>query len=148
MVLWQVIFWAVVAIALIVIELTSAQLVSIWFGLSAVVVFGLTFTGITFTNQLLIFGIISAILLVVTRPFAKKITTTKAVLTNADAIIGCECIVQIDVSNEVGGRVLVAGKDWSARISETIENTTLEKGSKCIIEEIKGVTLIVKPLNV
>lgn len=146
MVLWQVLFWAVVSISLIVVELTSAQLVSIWFAISAGIVFGLAFTEISFTLQMVIFGVISAILLVVTRPFSKKLTQNKAVSTNADAIIGCECVVSIEVSEQVGGRVMVNGKDWSARIIDGLAGVTLAEGEKCIIEEIKGVTLIVKPM--
>lgn len=143
MVLWQVIFWAVIAIGLIVVELCSAQLVSIWFAISAAITFGFAFTDISFNFQLLIFAVISAILIITTRPITKKIMDNKTVATNIDALIGCEGVVQIDVTQSVGGRVLVEGKDWSAR---TTDDDTIAIGSKCIIQEIKGVTLIVKPV--
>lgn len=146
MVLWQVIFWAIISITLITIEFVTTQLVSIWFGLSAMVVFGLCFTGINFTTQLIIFAVVSGLLIVATRPFTKKFLANKVVATNVDAIIGCECIVTIDVSHEVGGRVSVNGKDWAARTCESQENITLAQGEKCIVEEIKGVTLIVRTL--
>lgn len=145
--MFNMIFWAIVAIGLIVLELTTTQLISIWFALSAIVVFGLTFTDITFTAQLIIFGILSAILIFATRPLSKKIMSNKAVATNADSLIGCDCIVKIEVSNEVGGRVTVNGKEWSARTADNISDRTLSVGEKCIIEEIKGVTLIINQVN-
>lgn len=148
MILWQVIFWAVVAIGLIVVELVSAQLVSIWFGLSACIVFCLAFNITNFTTQLVIFGVISAILLFATRPISKKLMENKSVSTNADALIGCECVVQTEVSNAIGGRVLVNGKDWSARIETSNHDEKLAEGQKCIIKEIKGVTLIVHAIAV
>lgn len=147
MVLWQVIFWAVISVVLFVVELCSSQLVSVWFALSALASFGLAFTDATFTTQLVIFAVLSAVLIVLTRPITKKIITNKTVSTNADALIGCECSVLISVTHEVGGRVSVNGKDWSARIQDESEIATLEVGSKGVIQEIKGVTLIVKPLG-
>lgn len=147
MVLWQVLFWAGLAIVLIVLELTTSQLISIWFGLSAAVVFGISFTGINFTSQMIIFGILSAILIIVTRPITKKMMANKSVKTNADSLVGCECVVLIDVSHEIGGRVSVSGKEWAARTGDDVTDTIFTQGQKCIIEDIKGVNLIVKGIS-
>lgn len=146
MILWQVMFWAVVSISLIVVELASAQLVSIWFALSGIIAFAIAFNVTSFTSQLVVFGVVSALLIVATRPISRKLMENKAVSTNADALIGCECVVEIEVSNAVGGRVLVNGKDWLARIETANHDEKLGQGAKCVVEEIKGVTLIVKPV--
>jgi len=83
-------------------------------------------------------------LLFLTRPLVKKLVKGKRVHTNADQVIGKECIVREEIDNIRGiGRARVDGLDWSAR--STDDTIVIPEGTICIIREIRGVKLIVSP---
>jgi membrane protein implicated in regulation of membrane protease activity len=72
----------------------------------------------------------------------KKYVNAKVQRTNADSIIGQECVVteQIDNLAETGA-VKVAGKLWTAR---TADSTVIPKETRVVVERIEGVKAIVK----
>lgn len=147
MVLWHIIFWAVLTVILIGSEIATVQLISVWFGAGSLVAFISSFMGIDFYMQVIIFIAVSIILLLATRPFVRRFLNEKNhVKTNADSLVGKDCIVRDEVNNLLGsGRVLVSGLDWAAR---SYDNAIICKaGETCAITEIQGVTLIVKPLS-
>ena len=89
------------------------------------------------------FVVISLLALVVTRPLAKKYVNSRTQATNADMLIGQECIVKETIDALRGtGAVSVAGKEWTARSAAAEE--IIEKGAVAVIERIEGVKLIVR----
>ncbi|MFZ2538801.1 MAG: NfeD family protein [Oscillospiraceae bacterium] len=146
MVLWHIIFWAVLTVILIGSEIVTVQLISVWFGAGSLVAFVSSFFAIDFYIQVIIFITVSIILLLVTRPFVNKFLNSSGhVKTNADSIVGKECIVKEEVNNLTGtGRVFVDGLTWSARSADTV--SIFKEDETCIVTDIQGVTLIVKAL--
>ena len=92
--------------------------------------------------QIVLFILVSVLALIVTRPLVKKYVNAKVQRTNADSIIGQECVVteQIDNLAETGA-VKVAGKLWTAR---TADSTVIPKETRVVVERIEGVKAIVK----
>ena len=135
--------WVAVTIICIVIETLTLALTTIWFGISSFVLVFLAFTPIPFGVQLFIFVALSLVLLIFTRPVVKKKLNQKKIATNYERIIGQIAVVTKKITALDKGSVKINGMEWTAAVKEDI---TLEEGSKCIIEEIAGVTAYVKQI--
>ena len=135
--------WVAVTIICVVIESLTLSLTTIWFGISSFVLVFLAFTPIPFGAQLFIFVAMSLVLLIFTRPVVKKKLNQKQIATNYERIIGQIAVVTKKITALDKGSVKINGMEWTAAVKEDI---TLEKGSKCIIEEIAGVTAYVKSI--
>ena len=137
------IFWLAAGIFLLIVEAATPALVSIWFALGAFTALIAAFAGVQLWIQILLFLIVSAIALIVTRPLAKKYLDTKHVATNADMVIGKEGVVTEEIDNlKAKGAVSCMGKEWTAR---SLDDKVLEKGTKVKVHSIEGVKLIVSP---
>ena len=135
--------WVAVTIICVVIESLTLSLTTIWFGISSFLLVFLAFTPIPFGVQLFIFVALSLVLLIFTRPIVKKKLNKKQIATNYERIIGQIAVVTKKITALDKGSVKINGMEWTAAVKEDI---TLEKGSKCIIEEIAGVTAYVKQI--
>ena len=135
--------WVAVTIICIVIESLTLSLTTIWFGISSFLLVFLAFTPIPFGAQLFIFVALSLVLLIFTRPVVKKKLNKKQIATNYERIIGQIAVVTKKITALDKGSVKINGMEWTAAVKEDI---TLEKGSKCIIEEIAGVTAYVNKI--
>lgn len=134
--------WMIVFIVLILLELMTVNLVSIWFALGALASFALSFFINNVTLQTATFVAVSAISLLLTKDFVKKIRGNKVVATNLDRVIGQIGIVTEEINKLEPGEVKVDGKRWSAISSEKIK-----VGSKVEILSIDGVKLNVKQVK-
>ena len=95
--------------------------------------------------QIVIFAVVSVAALLLTRPLAAKYINQKSQPTNADRLIGTECIVTECIDNIAAtGAVTAQGRPWTAR-SATGE--AIEPGALVVVESIEGAKLIVAPLN-
>ena len=135
--------WVGVTIICIVIESLTLALTTIWFGISAFVMVFLAFTPMPFPAQLFIFVALALLLLIFTRPVVKKKLNQKKIATNYDSIIGQIAVVTKKITAIEKGSIKINGMEWTAAVKEDI---VLEEGSKCIIEEIAGVTAYVKSI--
>ena len=135
--------WVAVTIICVVIESLTLSLTTIWFGISAFMMVFLAFTPLPFPGQLLIFVVVALILLIFTRPIVRKKLNQRKIATNYERIIGQIALVTKTISLMDKGSVKINGMEWTAAVKEDI---VLEKGSKCIVEEIAGVTAYVKCL--
>ena len=136
-------FWVAVTIICVVIESLTLALTTIWFGISAFVMVFLAFTPLPFAAQLFIFVAIAMVLLIFTRPFVKQKLNQKKIATNYARIIGQIAVVTKKITATDKGSVKINGMEWTAAVREDI---VLEEGSKCIVEEIAGVTAYVKQI--
>ena len=135
--------WVVLMIGFLVVEGIAPGLVSIWFALGALAALISALLGAQVWLQAVWFIVISVLALVITRPLAKKYVNSRTQATNADMLIGQECIVTETINKLHGtGAVSVAGKVWTARADDP--ERIIEKGSVAVIERIEGVKLIVK----
>lgn len=135
--------WLILMIVFLIVEGMAPGLVSIWFALGALAALIASLLGAQFWLQVVWFIAVSALALAVTRPLARKYVNSKTQATNADMLIGQECIVSetIDQLAQTGA-VSVGGKVWTARCAEPGE--IIEKNSVAVIEKIEGVKLIVR----
>ena len=135
--------WVILMIIFLVIEGIVPGLVSIWFALGALAALISSMLGAQIWLQATWFVVISLLALVVTRPLAKKYVNSRTQATNADMLIGQECIVKetIDALHGIGA-VSVAGKEWTARSAAAEE--IIEEGAVAVVERIEGVKLIVR----
>jgi membrane protein implicated in regulation of membrane protease activity len=142
---FELIFWGIIFAVMVIVELASFQLISIWFAVGALGAFLVSlFTSATFTLQLIIFVVLSALLLILTRPILKKIIKPP-IATNTELDIGKIAIIIEEVNNLKGtGRASLNGVDWSA-ISQNGE--IIENGKTVKVEEINGSKLIVAIKN-
>ena len=135
--------WVAVTIICVVIESLTLALTTIWFGISAFVLVFLAFTPLPFVAQVFIFVALALVLLIFTRPVVKKKLSQKQIATNYERVIGQIAVVTKKITALDKGAIKINGMEWTAAVKEDI---VLEKGSKCIIEEIAGVTAYVKSI--
>lgn len=130
--------WLLVIIVLSIIEASTANLVCIWYIVSAILTL---IVSLFIDNTLIQFGIfvlIGTILLLLTKNLIKNKLVSKE-KTNLDRIIGARGVVTEDIEDLVIGEVLVDGKKWSA-----ISDSPIKKGEKVKIVKIEGVKLVVE----
>jgi len=139
------IVWTGAIILFGIVEAATAGLVSIWFVAGALVALVAAFVGAPLWLQIVLFLLVSAAALALTRPLLKKITTAKAEATNADRVLGeiAKVTETIDNENSVGA-VYVDGKTWTAR---SVDETVIPAGSRVRIESMQGVKLLVTPVE-
>ena len=93
--------------------------------------------------QLVWFFAVSIAAFAVTRPLVKKYINNRTQPTNADMLIGQECLVTEDIDNLAGrGAVAIGGKVWTARAQT---DAPIPAGTAAIVLRIEGVKLIVTP---
>ena len=137
--------WLIAFVLFTVVEFaTSMALISIWFAAGSLVALVLSAFDVPLWIQLLVFILVSAILLICTRPIAKKHAKNN-IDTNIKIIIGKTAKVIEDIDNlKATGRVRLDGVDWTA-ISDTGE--IIEKDSHVTVTKIEGSKLYVKINN-
>ncbi len=135
--------WLIAMIALLVVEGIVPGLISIWFALGALAALIAAGLHAPLWLQLVWFFVVSVAALAVTRPLAKKYVNSRVKPTNADMIIGRECVVTEEINNIRGtGAVSVGGKIWTARMDS--DEKTADVGEVHSILRIEGVKLIVR----
>jgi len=133
--------WLGIAILLAVIEAFTFGLTTIWFAISALVLVFLSFLPIPIVYQVMIFLVISAVLLVFTRPLAIKKFKTGKVKTNVESLAGMHALVIKQITEFDRGEVKLNGQIWSAKSED---GSTLNEGTKCEVVRIEGVQAIVR----
>lgn len=138
----EAIIWGILFIILTIIEAQTFQFVSIWFAISALVTLFFTFTNVSLLGQAVIFVVLSALLLVATRPIVKKKLIPKFTPTNADLDVGKTAIVIESIDNDRKlGRVKLDGVDWMARSSD---GSLIPKEQSVIVQKVDGAKLFVR----
>ncbi len=134
------IIWLVIAAALLVIEIITLGLTTIWFAGGAVLAAAVAAFGGNWISQTLVFAIVSFLLLIFTRPFAKK-HLMRQEKTNAEGLIGQKAVVVHTINNIMSeGMVKINGMEWTARSKN---DETIDEGTEVIVDSISGVKLIV-----
>ncbi len=134
--------WMVVLIATIAIEAFTLNLVSIWFGVGALAALILTTLELPVAAQLIAFIVVAAALLVLVRPFTKRLLRIKDEKTNADRIIGQTAIVTVKINNALSqGEIKLMGQNWSAR---SADDTQIAVGDTVRVLAIAGVRAVVE----
>ena len=137
--------WLGAIVLFLVVEALVPGLVSIWFAFGALAALISALLSAPFWLQFVWFIAVSVAALALTRPLARKYVNGKVQPTNADMLIGRECLVTETIDNLRGtGAVNVGGKVWTARSDN--ESQTIPNGAMARVLRIEGVKLIVETL--
>lgn len=142
---WLII-WAILAVATFIIELMTAGLTSIWLTGGAIVALVLNRLEAPWGVQVAAFFVVSFILVLATRPLAKKYINDRKVPTNYEDAIGKDVRItqRIDNSREEG-RAFYNGVDWAAKSS--VDGITFEPEEMAKVVAVEGVKLIVEKIS-
>ena len=133
--------WLVIMIVLVIVEVVTLGLVCIWFAGGALIAAVVAVFGGPWWLQLIAFVVVSAVLLVFTKPIAKKYFTDKIQKTNSEDLIGKKVMVTEEVDNiRATGVAVASGLEWTARAKE--DGVTFMKGEFAVVHAIEGVKLI------
>ena len=136
-------FWLVIMVVMLVVEAAAPGLVSVWFAVGALAAMISAVCKAALWLQVIIFVIVSVLALVFTKPLVKKYVNGKAQPTNADMILGKECVVTESIDNLAGkGAISAGGKIWTAR--STDDAVKIPEGVCVSVVRIEGVKAIVE----
>lgn len=142
--MWQL--WLIIAGICLIIEIMTVGFLIFWLSIGALFAMVVSFFTDNLVIQTAVFVISSTILIFATKPFVKKFVNKKNdVQTNASSNIGKIGIVIKDIEsiNSVG-QIKVNGEIWSAA---GIDDIDIPTGTKVEVKEIKGVKVIVSPVQ-
>lgn len=135
--------WVIIIAACIFAEIATLGLTVIWFAGGAGVALGTAIAGGNIWLQIILFIIVSVVLMILIRPYAKKRFNTKRTATNVDSVIGQTGIVLDEINNlQSQGLVKIGGQEWTARSMDSGE--TIAPGEEVVVERIEGVKAIVR----
>ena len=135
--------WGILIVVFLGLEAITFGITSIWFACGALVSMLAAMLHAPQWLQFLLFVLVSAATLMITRPLAAKYINDNKQATNADRVIGMTGRVIEQVDNVMStGQVSVSGKIWTARSQSgvVIDMDTLVRAVA-----IDGVKLIVYP---
>lgn len=139
-------YWFIAVVVLVVIECATMGLTTIWFAAGALVAAIAALLGAGIVVQCILFVVVSAVLLIFTRPWAMRYLNNKTEKTNAEGLIGKSAIVTQEIDNlQSVGQIQLQGLSWTARSYD--DHVKIAKDSKVVVENISGVKCIVKPLE-
>lgn len=137
--------WLCAAVLFGAVEAATAGLVSVWFAVGSVGAFFAALADLSVTVQLVIFAVVSAAALAVTRPLVARFGKSRHVPTNLDRVIGRTAGVTEDIDNDAAtGAVYVDGKTWTAR---SVGGEVIPVGSRVEIQRMEGVKLFVEKIK-
>jgi membrane protein implicated in regulation of membrane protease activity len=137
-------FWIFVIVVAFIIEVNTLDLVSIWFSLGAIAAFVASLLGLNEMTQMWIFILTTGILLLLTRPLAKRYMIKNTVKTNADRLVGKTAKITKTILPGERGEVKIDGKFWLAFSDQEI---TFDVNEKVEVLAIEGVKLLIGKIS-
>ena len=129
-------------------EVVTEGMVSIWFVAGSLAALFTSMSGWALgglspeATQVLVFAVVSALALVITRPLVRRFMTRPRIPTNSDRVVGMTAKVTEAVDNDrASGAVYVDGKTWTAR---SADGSAIPAGTQVKVQKIEGVKLLVQ----
>lgn len=142
--MWYI--WLIAAGVFFIAEIATVGFMIFWLGIAALITCVVSLFTSNLVIQMAVFVILSAILLLFTRPLINKFVNKKEpeLLTNAFSIIGKEATV-VKSFDEVSklGQIQVGSETWTA-VSK--DDELLKEGDIVKVEDIDGVKAVVTRL--
>jgi len=137
--------WLIVGIVMLGAEALSLDFVLVYFGIGALGAAAAAALGAPAWFQLVEFVLVSGVLLVLTRPTAKRwIANAPGYRSNVAAIEGRAGIVTIEIDNDAStGQVRLGTEHWTARALP--DCAPIGVGIRIEVVEVAGVTALVRP---
>lgn len=136
------IVWLCLVVLFVIVEAVTTALISIWFVIGAIAALIVSLITPSWVAQLVVFTLVSALALALTKPLVTRMRARRAVPTNADLNIGRTGCVIAAIAPGRPGRVRLDGVDWSA-----VCDAPLSEGQACTVLALEGATLTVAPLT-
>jgi len=137
------IVWLALLIIFLVIEIATVGLTSIWLAGGALAGLLIDMAGLGLPWQIAAAIIVTAVLLIFTRPFAVRHINRNHERTNYEGIIGKVIRITETVDNiNQTGRAVLNGSEWTVRSAQ--DDIILEPGTIVKVVKISGVKLIVE----
>ncbi|MDL2295679.1 NfeD family protein [Lachnospiraceae bacterium OttesenSCG-928-E19] len=135
--------WIVLLIVFLVIEIATVGLTCIWFAGGALAGLIADMVGLGLPWQIVVSIVVTAVLLIFTRPFAMKHINQHHERTNYEGIIGTVVRITETVDNiNQTGRTILNGAEWTVRATQ--DDIILKPGTIAKVVKIAGVKLIVE----
>ncbi len=138
------IIWAVLIVFFTLVEAFTLGLTSIWFAVGALAALIASAFGFNFVVQFISFIVVAVILLIYTRPVARKVFKVGQNKTNVDALIGKKGYVIKSILPKEVGQVKLNGQIWTAKGEE---HETYNVDEEVEVLAIEGVKLIIKKVE-
>ena len=140
------ILWLGLMVLFLIIEAATVTMVSLWFAGGALAALAVAAMDGSFLLQMAAFLAVSAVMLALLRPMARKHFTPKLTKTNVDSVIGMEGYVTADIDNVAAtGTVKLGAMEWTAR---SVNGEKISTGTLVKVEKIEGVKAFVTPVEV
>ncbi len=141
---WEAFAWLALIVIFILVEAATVSLVSTWFAVGALAAMIVSLLGGQLWLQILVFLAVSAVLLLLLRPIARKHFTPKLVKTNIDSVIGTTGQVLTEINNDLSrGRVKLGSMEWTAR---STDDTVIPEGTRIRVDRVEGVKVFVSKI--
>lgn len=143
--MWQ--FWLIASGVFFIVEMLTVGFLVFWFGIGALLAMVVSLFTDNIIIQSTVFVISSGLLIFATKPFVKKfINHNDNVKTNVYSLLDKTGIVTEEINNIEGtGIVKISGEEWSAICNG---NITISKGTEIKVIEVRGVKVLVEPINI
>ena len=135
--------WLLVSLLCLVLELTNGDFFIICFAIGGTAATILSAFCDSFTAQVILFAVVSALSIFFIRPFAlkKKKKNKEQRVSNADAIIGRIGRITERIEPNEYGRVKIDGDYWKAQANN---NTAIEEGTQVRIVKLDSIIVTVE----
>lgn len=139
-------FWFALLVVFIGAEAATVTMVSAWFAIGALAALAASLLGAKVWLQIVVFLAVSAAMLALLRPIAKKYFNPQITRTNVDALAGKTCLVTASIDNLQGtGKIKLGDVEWTARSED---GSPIAEGTRVQIRRVEGVKVYVTPLAV
>jgi len=135
--------WVVMALFFFIAEMFTAGFVLMCFGIGAAVAALLAFLGLGLAWQLAAFIVVSALAVVLSRPFAERVTGRQPQGVGIDRVLGKPAIVIETIDPLTAqGRVRVDREEWRA---DAADGVAIPAGATVEVVGVEGTRLRVRP---
>lgn len=142
--LW--IIWISVFVLAIIVEALTADLVSVWFAIGAIVTLIISFIpGVAWWIELIVFIVISGLMLLCLRPLTNKLLKRNIINSNIDEIAGKKGVMVKGYDELNRGEVKINDVVWTAINAD--ESEPIPEGAKVVVVAVNGNKLIVRPIK-
>lgn len=133
--------WLVIGVGLVAAEMLSGDFVLLMLGVGALAGAGAAAFSASVIIEVIVFAGVSLGLIVLARPALKRrFLETGGAKTNVEALVG-ERAVALSAVDAHGGRVKLAGGEWTAR--NLVDGAVIPEGTTVTVVEISGATAVV-----
>ena len=136
--------WVALLVLFLIGEGFSQSFLTIWLAVGSLAGLVAERLQLSFTWQIVFFSFISLLCIFLLRPISVRILHKATQATNIAALIGQRALALNNIDCFELGQAKINGQIWSAI---AVEGSSITQGCYGIIREIRGVKLVLEPIN-